>query len=301
MRCMGAVGLAFAVVVASACGAAQSPRAAPVDHLQPAPPIEAIDEPAADRFFFPPEFSKGGEPVEKEVCLFIAERMGDPEAAPVDCNPSPEEIDAFRRLLWEDGAELMPTEPAAMRSIARLPLEERGPKDRALLAAWRTAAGKLCFATDVEDEEGLNGNRAVGPCLAGARCRDLCLERSGHYDYGDPPWLLSGIVNAAAEQLRIVLADGESLIYPLTGPVVPNFPTRRVFMLDLGNRSHRRLELLEGGKVIAHEDVLQSQVEGDRCVLQYGPEHEREFAACMRKAYGVVGGEGRADAIGGLD
>jgi hypothetical protein len=53
--------------------------------------------------------------------------------------------------------------------------------------------------------------------------------------------------------------------------------------------------------VIAHEDVLQSQVEGDRCVLQYGPEHEGEFAACMRKAYGVVGGEGRADAIGGLD
>jgi hypothetical protein len=301
MRCVGALGLAFAVVLVSACGAAQSPRAAPAAQLQPAPPIEAIDEPAADRFFFPPEFSTGGEPVEKEVCLFIAERTGNPDEAPEGCDPSPEEIDAFRRLFWEDRAELMPTHPAAMRSIARLPLKERGPKDRAILAVWRTAAGKLCLATDVEDEEGLNGNGAVGPCLAGSRCSDLCLERSGHYDPGDPPWLLSGIVNATADQLRIVLADGDTLTYPLTGPVVAHFPTRRVFMLDLGHRSHRRIELLQGGKVIAHEDVRQSQVEGDRCMLQHGSEQDREFAACIRKAYGVVGGKGAADAIGGLD
>lgn len=301
MRCVAAVGLASAVVVASASVAAQSPRAAPSDQLEPAPPIEAIDQPAADRFFFPPEFSTGGEPVEKEICLFIAERTGNADEAPEGCDPSPEEIDAFRRLFWEDRPELMPTDPAAMRSIARLALEKRGPKDRALLAVWRTAAGKLCLATDVEDEEGLNGNGAVGPCLAGSRCADLCLERSFHYDYGDPPWLLSGIVNAAADQLRIVLADGDSLIYPLTGPVVPHFPTRRVFMLDLGNRSHRRLELLQGGKVVAHEDVLASEVETDLCVLKYGSAHERAFAACIGKALGTSPSEGGISSLGSLD
>jgi len=137
--------------------------------------------------------------------------------------------------------------------------------------------------------------------LRGSRCADLCLDRSGHYDYGTPPWLLSGTVNAAADRLRIVFADGDRASYPLTGPVVPGFPTHRVFMLDLGNRSHRRLELVQGEKVVAREDMLLRQVESDRCELKYGPEQKREFDACIAKAFGASAGEGAVKAIGGLD
>ena len=54
MRGQGAVGIAFVALIVSACGVAQNRNGAPADHFQPAPPIEAIDEPAANRFF-PPE------------------------------------------------------------------------------------------------------------------------------------------------------------------------------------------------------------------------------------------------------
>lgn len=286
MRWAGVGGLTVAVAVVSAWGSLETRQAATTDELRPAPPIETIDEPASSRFFFPPEFFEDGKPVKAQVCRFVAERSGNPDSESENCEPTPEQLLAFRRANWEDRPELVPSDPSDLRSIARLPLHERGLKDLAILTIWRSTAGKLCIDTDVVDAEGLQGGRAFGPCLIGSRCTRVCLDRSGHYDYETPPWLLSGVVSAEAETLRIVFADGRAARYPLTGPTVPGFPDRRVFMVDLGNRSHRRVELLIAGRAVAHRDEWPRQIAIDDCVLTYKwPEQQQEFTGCMDKAW----------------
>jgi hypothetical protein len=286
MRWAGVAALTVAVGVLSACGAVETRQGATADELRPAPPIEAIDEPASSRFFFPPEFLKDGTPVKAEVCRFLAERSGNLGSGSENCEPTPEELVAFRKFNWEDRPELVPPEGSELRSIARLALQERGPKDLAILATWRSTTGRLCLDTDIIDFEGLQGGSAFGPCLTGSRCTQVCLDRSGHYDYDTPPWLLSGIVSAKAEELRIVFPNGRAARYPLTGPTVPGFPDRRVFMVDLGRESHRRLELLIGGEAVAYRDEWPRQIAIDNCILTYKwPQQEQEFNQCLDKAW----------------
>jgi hypothetical protein len=126
----------------------------------------------------------------------------------------------------------------------------------------------------------VEGFDAEGPCLAGSPCSEICLDR---YPFtSDPPWLLSGLVSAEADLLRIVFASDDPLRYPLTGPLLPGYPEWRVFMLGVGRRSYRRLELLQAGRVIAHADQVPRLVAEDHCVLTYEwPKQAREFNECF--------------------
>jgi hypothetical protein len=285
MRRLGVVVLLLAASALSGCGAQERDEAQPRDTLQPAPLIKAIDEPPEE--LLPPEPVKDG----ARAAFCPGNDSGGGDRRLDDC-PSPEQVEAYRRLEWEDTRESLPTPKSPPRSIAMLALKEREPKARAMLAVWRTRAGKVCMATGLEDGDGATWGSSRGPCVSGSGCADLCLVRYGHYDYGVPPYLLSGTVSAHAEELRILFVDGQSVRYPLTGPLLPDSRSRRVFMLDLGNRSHRRLELLIGGKVVAHDDVRLSQIEADRCVQRYStPSREPEFSACIEKAFSGSGDE----------
>ena len=61
-------------------------------------------------------------------------------------------------------------------------------------------------------------------------------------------WVLSGTVDAGADALDVTTADGATVEYPLTGPVVDR--NRRVFLLDLGGQGWKTLVLLRNGQVI---------------------------------------------------
>lgn len=82
-------------------------------------------------------------------------------------------------------------------------------------------------------------------------------------------YVLSGVVSAEGDALRMTLDDGRVVSYELSGPLVPHFPAYRVFMLDLGRDFNTRLELLRGDKVIAEEKQSLDAIRSMRCSEKY--------------------------------
>jgi hypothetical protein len=82
-------------------------------------------------------------------------------------------------------------------------------------------------------------------------------------------YLLSGVVDSKADELRIAFEDGRVVPYGLTGPLVPGFPGYRVFMLDLGRSLYQRLELRLSDKDLAEETLSRAQIRAMRCSEQF--------------------------------
>jgi hypothetical protein len=234
-----AVLILCSVLALSACGSS-SKTSQPAD-TQPAakapPAIEAIDEPPAMDLELPSE----------ELCL--EKRSGK------NC-PTPDEAEKLTRA----AQATEPAEGTKPRAIALLRLTARGPNDRARLVAWRSRSGKLCTGTEIHEGDTGTDQGPSGPCVP-ARCSKLCLDLMASGPGTTTRYLLSGVVNSKADELRAEFADGRIVPYGLTGPLVPGFPGYRVFMLDLGTDLYRRLELRLSDKDLAEETLSSAQIE----------------------------------------
>lgn len=274
-------------LVTCSCGAASTQQAGSKSSAVPAPPIEAIDEPAADDVEF-----LWSSPSEVAVTTHFFCLDGEPSETDDDepCEPSPEQIEKLRRLGEEIEQAIRPARDSEPRKIARLRLAARGPRSQAFLIAWRNRADKLCLADSDENEEGGGSGGAFGPCEPEGRCGAICLIGSGTGSGQESLYSTSGVVASKADALRITFDDGHAVTYALTGPLVPGYREYRVFMLDLGRGIETHLELLQEGRVIAEEKRSRAEVRGRRCserapLSPFENEKEREMAwkACMRE------------------
>ena len=293
MRSVAGILLVSVALLASGCGSAETRRAQPAEQLAPAPPIEAIDEPAPDTGVFnEPELRRQAPGV--HVICFGDDAPPDPS----DCKLTPELKAQGEKAEREFREATEPADGVKPRAIARLALEQRGPSTKATLVAWRARSGKLCTLLEVSDEKGGGGGGPGGPCVPERRnCGEICLEQSAEGDGPELVYLLAGTVSAAADELGIELIDGRTVRYPLVGPRVPEFPNVRVFMLDLGSRPHRRLELRAGERVLDEVEVPQREIDAQLCFREHPmrfPDNPTEqemkdpnpaLAECLRKTY----------------
>lgn len=253
--------LVCGVLAFSACGSG-STSSKPADENQtaPAPPIEAIDEPAPDTGFpMPPDDASSSQTY---FCLGN-ESTTVPERT---CKPTREQAEKLHRLRREIEEAVKPAEDSEPRAIARLPLKDRGKNAQVRLISWRNQSDKLCFQTEEESEDVGGGEGPGGPCVPRSSCAKLCLSLSATSSASSPYlYVLSGIVSSDADGLRMSLDDDRVVDYALTGPVVPGFSEYRVFMLDLKRDLYTRLELLRGEKVIAEENHSPAEIRMMRC------------------------------------
>jgi hypothetical protein len=129
------------------------------------------------------------------------------------------------------------------RVVAELPL--LGSAGQAQLVAWRTNSGRLCF--ELAEPHGTSA--AFGPC--DAACGPICLASNGSGPNARLlTYVLGGSVSSRGTAVRVVESGGRVATYPLRGPLVPG-PSSRIFMLELGSRDWRRIDLLRGAAVIA--------------------------------------------------
>jgi hypothetical protein len=228
------------VLVACSCGAAREESLQRAGH--PAPPIEAIDEPAAD------------------LVRSWAERFV---------------------------PEMRPVEGAEPRAIAQLDLDSESGSKAVPLVAWRSGAGSLCLAIETKNRWG-EGAFVVGCEPDLPACGDLCLERSAYGHGADIKYVVFGAVAASADELRVIYDNGETVRFPLVGPLVPGSPSSRVFMFELGRRLYRRLELLAGGEVTTSVSISRPDLEWERCLMEtegYGrPPTDDVFDKCADRA-----------------
>jgi hypothetical protein len=90
-----------------------------------------------------------------------------------------------------------------------------------------------------------------------------------------------------ADVLRVTFDDGRVASYRLDGPLVPGFPEYRVFLLDLGRGFETRLELFDGGKLLAEEKRSDAEIRVMRCDQRFPPtaptaSAEREKSPLMK-------------------
>jgi hypothetical protein len=269
------------VLALSACGSAKSVQPAddaPVAVL-PSPRIEAIDEPADTWWLDEPS---DGDSASASMCLG-------------DCSPTPKLKEQLRRERQDIERATTPAKGSEPRAVARLRLEQGGSNAQIRLIAWKNQSGEICLADDETDENGDGGSGPFGPCVPGGDCGEICLGLSGSSGGAGTEWrnTLAGVLPAKADLLRITFDGGREASYKLDGPLVPGFPEYRVFMLDLGSGIETRLELLDGGKVIAEEKRSRAEIIGMRCSQRYPvdnmprtPEEAQKspLAQCFQKA-----------------
>jgi hypothetical protein len=178
------------------------------------------------------------------------------------CSPSPctaaDVADAVAQLAARLDA-IRPARGTPPRVVARLP-------GVALLLAWHNTANLLCLQASRLPAGG--GGGVFGPCAPEAQsrpCAALCLRSGGSgATSASVHYLLAGTVSRDATALRITRSTGPPVLYPLRGPVLPG-TDRRVFMVPLGRRDWRVLELLEGGAVTAVEEMPARQAAFEDC------------------------------------
>lgn len=292
MRWLVSVALLTSLLTLTACGMGEDERAQPAGSLEPAPPIESIDEPAPD---WPPADRE-----EQGVASIVVldqeteTRLMCPGVEPDECKPTSEELAAFRQKVQEQHVSMRPADGTKPRAIARLMSAEEGTRSTATFIAWRSANDKLCMQVELGDagksQPGAFG--PYGPCVPWWPCGQICLERiSNTAGPGeDVVSVLGGTVPAEGNELRVVFLGGTSSRYPLRGPLVPGFDDARVFLLDLGERLVQRLELLEDGKLRASLDVPRQEIESQLCLRRFPAmktvpqEANPELVACLRNA-----------------
>jgi hypothetical protein len=126
-----------------------------------------------------------------------------------------------------------------VRIVARLHRSAARGGD-ADLAVFTSPSRGLCFAVVA----------GAPRCTADRGCAALCADE---WSDSDGRAVLAGLAPLDAAAVRAVLDDGTTIETSLDGPLVGAFPgRRRVFMLDLGKRRYRRLELLDtSGRLVA--------------------------------------------------
>jgi hypothetical protein len=242
--------LLLAAIVLSGCG---SQTSAPAEEagLEPAPPIEAVDEPAPKQWEpgfelvmpIPPECErKPDQCTEGESgCFYASNRPGAEESWSGECTP--EEIKRIQELVRSEAQAHEPAPDSERRVVARLQL---AGLERVDLIAWRTQAGKLCYTAELHPKLASEG--PLGPCQPRPGCPEICLA-----EFDNIGLTYAGTVSPRADEIRFVLDGGETRRFPLVGPLVPGFEWR-IFMVHLGgSRTARRIELFrEGDRVPGH-------------------------------------------------
>jgi hypothetical protein len=295
MRWLGSSALLTVALLVAACGAEENERADPAGSLEPAPQIEAIDEPAPPGSPFLDSPSQGESAYSSGyICAGVYDSQ--------ECKPTPEQIAEMEKMVGLFRKAVTPAEDSKPRAFARLRITPRGPATTATLIAWRARSGKLCTSLALRDHV---SHGPSGPCVPETQwrnaCDALCLDRSGEGVGGELRYLLTGTVTARADELRITFLDGRTVRYSLVGPLVPEFPEYRAFMLDLGSQMYRRLELLKEGEVLERSDVPQNQIRFDKCARRFpipppGAENEPvptqpnpQLKECLREPSGGDG------------
>jgi hypothetical protein len=275
----------LSVLALSACGSSNTtqPTSESQTSAKVTPVIEAIDEPA-------PPLPADGDAVVRttwSMCFSDEAKTDDQD----ECSPTPDEVEHLRQMEVKFEQAVRPAKGTVPRAIAQLRLATRGAKARVRFITWRNEAGKLCVETEEQDEDSVGSGGPSGPCVPGARCTNLCVGRSGSSGSdGVYAYLLSGLVASEADNLRMTLDDGRVEDIALTGPVVPDFPKYRVFMLDLDRDLYRRLELRRGDEVIAEEKVSDAEIRLMRCedsgppALPSQGEQRRHVDQCLERA-----------------
>jgi hypothetical protein len=266
MRWLGTAALLSSLVALSACGMAEEERSQPAGTLEPAPPIEAIDEPAPH---WPPVAPDEEGWSTGYLAIMSQETQNEllcPED-PDECKPTAEQVAALHKKAEQQYEDMRPAEGTKPRAIARLASTERPTR----LIAWRTVNGELCMQVEVGNAETSGTYGPFGPCAPFEPCDRMCLNRMSMAvgDGQDIVSLLGGSVAANGDELRVVFEGGTSARYPLTGPLVPGFDDTRVFLLDLGERLYQRLELLDDDEVIASTDIPRREIEAQKCFQRF--------------------------------
>jgi hypothetical protein len=269
------LGLAGVIVIAG-CVTAAGQSGAPVT-VAAAPPIVTLDEapPAAVQDLLGLTQSSS---TSSEILVFTSgvgsgtDTLSAGSASTEGMAPTEAQMAAMRAQMEAQRAAMEPAADSPPRTIASLPLGNGGT---AFFTVWYNNAGLLCSETDTLDARGSGGGGGPdGPCIGsipGATgCVALCLGTSGGGESAaDMRWVLSGTVDASADALDVSSADGSTVEYPLTGPVVDG--NRRVFLLDLGGQDWRTLVLLRNGQVVGRTAQPATVVALENCETTVGP------------------------------
>lgn len=250
--------LVVALGLLTACGSVDEQEAGEIgaveatEELLAAPPIEAIDEPAPegalDLVSAPIPHADDWVSDGGAGCVRVTYEVEG--SAPIPEEKCPEDVVA---LILADEAKALPAADANPRAVARLRLEDGGTF---YVVEYQSRGRGTCAFVYGEDESGLPSGGATGgmPCSLGGEqfCRELCvvpvLSAAGNRV------VLAGTVSASAESIRITFDDGYVARYPLEGPTLSTDPEQRIFMVEQSHGEHSRIELLEGGEVVASEE-----------------------------------------------
>lgn len=233
----------------------------------------------------PPGEEDGGSEPDGDGAGDVAPECESSDARPV--SPELQEEIAASERRWLEA--IAPALGSGVRVVARLRLASGS---LANVALWRTDAGKLCLAGLVGEGETLSwpddGAGMWGPCLGDEDEDDcavgICMtwqELScpgeicvGEIEHGGSAVLL-GVVSAEADRLEVEFRDADTRSYPLRGPLVREFPNRRIFMAELGERRHRALELFGGDASLARTELPEHVIGMDECFDRAAAEIER--------------------------
>lgn len=143
--------------------------------------------------------------------------------------------------------ELWPAETPPL--VARLPLENGS---FLFLTDWEPPSRcRLLYVAQSDGGDRRYSRTTCGLLPTGDRAADKVLDLySDQPTDGVSPRITTGTVDSAVEELRITFAECGSRSYALDGPTVPSKPTRRVFMLDMGDCTWGKLEALRNGQVV---------------------------------------------------
>jgi hypothetical protein len=277
-------GLLFIALIAAGCGSAanQSAERTTEPQLLPAPPIEALDQPAPEDLPLtvlelpePPECEKDPAACTEgmSVCFELGvDEQGKSVSRSRECTES--DLERQREQTRE---EFEPAPDAPPRIVARLHLGE----ERSLeLIRWRTRRNALCFVSRLQPAGEYFG--PMGPCAGEMpSCPAICLHQA--WRPADSLWF--GVVSARAEEIELTLDAGEKRRYPLVGPVVAE-PDERVFMVDLGNRTLTSVETFADGESLARYTRPRNERGYERCLRRLGAvplphAGQDEWAACL--------------------
>ena len=153
--------------------------------------------------------------------------------------------DDLRKEGWV--RELWPADTPPV--VARLQLENGS---FLFLTDWkRQPRCRLLYVAQGDGSDRRYSRAACGPLPSGDRAADKVLDLySDQPTDGVSPRITTGTVDSSVEELRITFTECGSRTYALDGPTVPSKPTRRVFMLDLGDCTWGKLEALRNGQVV---------------------------------------------------
>ena len=266
------LGLAGVIVIAG-CVTAAGQSGAPVT-VAAAPPIVALDEPPPAGVQDLVSLTQSSS-ASSQILVFtsgVDSGTDTLSAGSASTTPTGTQMAAMRTQLQAERAAIEPAADSPPRTIASLSLGNGGT---AFFTVWHDNAGLLCSETDTLDAQGSGGGGGTdGPCIGSipgaAGCTALCLGTSGGGESAaDMGWVLSGTVDAGADALDVTTADGATVEYPLTGPVVDR--NRRVFLLDLGGQGWKTLVLLRNGQVIDKTAQPPSILALEQCETSAGP------------------------------